>query len=484
MKFLPSSIDKDNIMLCNMMYNRGSQASDYKDSLDIVYKDLTTGEKVLHTITQPEIEIFFVKPEHRTFEHNKPYIEISKCDPVLTTIRNIPFVVAKDSGESGQRFVRDCIDRKDFRKMNEILRYYYVFGADMDAESYYRAQWLLNYDNEAVKPVTKAFLDIEVDTIDVSGFPRDGECPINAVSVVDGAGKAVYTFLLDNSERNPQIQEFKDNINDFIDELHEAFDESYGVLDYRIYMYTDERKMLKDLFKLINTLKRDFLLIWNMGFDIPYIISRSEVLGMDPSEIICHRDFKNPQCSFIKDTRNFQVANKTDRFVCSSYTKYVDQMILYAATRKGGKELRSNSLNNVARAELGDSKLDYSDEADIKTLPYANYRKFVMYNIKDTLLQFGIERRVCDVDDLYLSSYLNCCEYDKVFKQTYILKRRCYYEYLLMGFILGVNTNVFVTDDDGSSYSGAVNNCRFILNCGDKLVRSQLLNYNSDIMVA
>ena len=45
--------------------------------------------------------------------------------------------------------------------------------------------------------------------------------------------------------------------------------------------------------------------------------------------------------------------------------------------------LRSKKLNDVGMSELKDTKLDYSEEANIKTLPYVDYKKFVKYNIKD-----------------------------------------------------------------------------------------------------
>ncbi len=74
-----------------------------------------------------------------------------------------------------------------------------------------------------------------------------------------------HTFLLRN-DKNPQISEFEENIDEFIEDLHELFDETYGRLDYRIYMYDEENEigLIRDLFKLINTLKRDFLMVWNM----------------------------------------------------------------------------------------------------------------------------------------------------------------------------------------------------------------------------
>ena len=72
------------------------------------------------------------------------------------------------------------------------------------------------------------------------------------------------------------------------------------------------------------------------------------------------------------------------------------------------------------------------------------------------LLEYGIERKTNDLDNLYLRTYSNCTSYDKVFKQTYMLKRRAYYEYLLQGNVLGNNVNVFNNKDDGSSFTGAV----------------------------
>ena len=141
-------------------------------------------------------------------------------------------------------------------------------------------------------------------------------------------------------------------------------------------------------------------------------------LGMNPVEVMCHKDFKIQEAFFKKDLRNFMIANKGDYFKISSYTVYLDQMIVYASLRKGGSQLRSNALSYIAQVEIGDEKLDYSEDANIKTLPYVNYKKFVKYNIKDVLLQLGIERKTHDIDNVYLRSYTNVTAYSKVFRQT------------------------------------------------------------------
>lgn len=440
MQFL-KGVDKDNIMLVNLIYHKGGKHTEYTDYLDVIYKDLNTGEKFVKTIENPEIEIYFTKEEHRNYDYNKSFLELSQAEMHTCKYREVPFYIAKQAGDSHIKRIKQLIEMKNYAAIQNIHKYPYVFGSDYDIENWYRIQWVLNYDNDKPKPITKSFLDIEADTINVEGFPRGGECPINAISIVDEESKSCYTFLLEN-DKNPQIQEFKDNIESFIEELHVAFDESYGEFKYNIFMYDNEKKLLIDTFKLINTLKRDFLMIWNAGFDIPYIIARLKELGLDPIEVMCHKDFKIKELYYKKDYNNFAIANKGDYFTISSYTVFLDQMIVYAGLRKGQSELRSHNLNAIAEIEIKDNKLDYSEEADIKTLPYVNYKKFVMYNIKDVLLQYGIERKTHDIDNIYQRAYTNATCYQKIFKQTVFLKNRAYLEYYKQGLIIGNNVNI------------------------------------------
>lgn len=454
MEFLNSKVNKDNLMLLDIVYHAPRKENDRIDALDIVYKDIDTGEKHLKTIEEPDIEIYFTKDQYRDYTYTKSFTELDKCEKHTCKYKTLPWYIAKQAGDNYVNELKRMVESGRYRDIQKIHSYPYVFGSDLPIDMFYRVNWLLEYDNNGNRPLTKTYLDIEVDTINFSGFAKNGECPINAVTIIDEETNSVHTFLLNNPD-NPLIKELMDDIDGLIDELHTMFDEFYGVLDYRIYMYDDERDLIIDLFRLINTLKRDICLIWNMSFDIPYIIARAERLHLNPEDFMCHRDFKFKTCKFVHDTRNFDIANKGDCFKLSSYTKFIDQMILYAATRKGQSELRSHALNYVAQSELGDEKLDYSDEANIKTLPYKNYRKFVIYNIKDTLLQMGIEKKVNDVDGLYMRSYSNCVEMDKTFRQTVMLKGRAYYEYLLQGNILGNNINVINRDNKGG-FTGAV----------------------------
>lgn len=461
MEFL-EHLDKNNIMLVNTIYHNGNKGTEWKDYLDIIYKDLKTGEKHLETLECPEMEIYFTKEEARDYDFNKTFIELEDTEAHVAKYKDLPFYIAKQAGPDYLNFVKDKIQTRDRGAINNVHKYKYVFGSDYDIENWYRIQWYLTKHNEKEKPLTKQFLDIEVDSIDTEGFPGDGECPINAVTIVDEEDLVSYTFLLRN-DKNPQIEEFENSIEEFEADLHEAFDETYGEIDYKFYMYDEEDKLIIDMFKLINTLKRDFILIWNMGFDIPYVVARIKELGMNPVDVMCHKDFPIKEQYYKKDMKNFMVQSKSDFFKISSYTAYLDQMLLYAGLRKGQGELRSYALNAVARQEVGDEKLDYSEDANIKTLPYVDYKKFVMYNIKDVLLQLGIERKTRDIENVYQRAYSNATSYHKIFKQTVFLKNRAYLEYFKQGLIIGNNTNVSYgmdqytkQDGDDEKFDGAL----------------------------
>ena len=343
-----------------------------------------------------------------------------------------------------------------------------------------------------------------------TGFPNPVFDPIDLVTFIDITHNNSYTFILVNRKCNSNDKFKKDlykarheteeyylnNIEELKREAHEKFDESYPDMIYNFYFYKDEIKMLSHLFQLINQLKLDFVGVWNISFDIPYIINRIETLGYDPKEIMCHPDFPVKECYFKKDTINFAVKNKSDFFKISSYTVFFDQMIVYAAIRKGQQELRSNKLTYIAKREIGDEKLDYSEEGSLKTLGYRNWLMYVLYNIKDVLLQKGIEERTTDVYTYYFTSYQNITPYENEFKQTVKLRNVQYLFYLDNGMIPGQNVNAILyngkdnkekddEDEEDSKFEGAlVGNPLLIDNFGMKLFNhksNNIFRYSIDM---
>lgn len=501
------NINKENSMLLDIQYIKAKRKDNQPDYLYIIWKDLSTGEKHLQVVPEPAIDIYFEKPEVRNHIYNKNYEHLTNLDKKTVKYKDIIFAIAEDMGDAGRQKIQNCFTTGNYRGLQEMYIYPYVYGADYDIRAWYRYKWIEAFDNNKPKKITKGFLDIEVDSLEVTGMADPVFCPIDLVTVIDLTTQTSYTFSLigveckekdmsnmnaEQKDKEVKRREMYDNrlkqqeywsthVDELTEEAHKMFDESYPGMEYKFYFYKDERKMLVHLFQLINKLKLDFIGIWNISFDIPFIMERLSILGLDPADVMCHHDFPVKECWFKKDHINFQVKNKADFFHCSSYTIFFDQMIVYAAIRKGQQELRSNKLTYIAQKELKDEKLNYSEDGNIKTLSYNNFLKYVLYNIKDVLLQYGIEKKTSDVDTYYLTSYKNMTPYESEFKQTVKLRNVQYKSFMDQGLVPGENVNKFVynheekeDEDDGddkkTKFEGAlVGNPSLIDNFGVKM---------------
>ena len=160
--------------------------------------------------------------------------------------------------------------------------------------------------------------------------------------------------------------------------------------------------------------------------------------------------------------------------------------------------MKSVKLNAIGERELKDKKVEYPEESNIITFPYKDWILFWIYNIKDCLLQLGIERKTKDVITYYMRSHQNMTPYNKIFKETHLLRnvRETYFEQ--EGWVQGNNLNIIGdgiseeekafygveedSDDEKTSYKGAINaEPKWNDNVGMKIngVRSNNLFMNS-----
>lgn len=478
-----SSINPKTSMLLDVQYVRANRKENKPDCIYTIYKDLQTGKKHVIPMENPKIPIYFEKVDCIDHRYPVDYMYKKNCTQKICKYTEIPFEIAKAMGEPGKKFLENVFETKNYKSLRMLNTYPYVFGHDYDIRTFYRFSWKKNVSKDIIPDFTKGFMDIECDSFDVSGFPTPEKNPIDLVTVIDGKHKQSYTFALVNREYEPikdgtsymknmgerakkiyedkekyrkemyanrhqMEQEVLDDIDGFKEEIHREFDELFPGFEYNLYFYKDERQMLVHLFDMIHQISPDFMMVWNISFDIPYILNRMRALGLDPTDIICDAEFNNRVCYFKKDRKNFDIKNKSDHFEVSSKTVYVCQMENYAAIRKGREELRSFTLNYVARKELEDEKYDYSESGTIKTLAYTDYKKYILYNIKDVLLQYGIELCVEDIDSLYNKSYSNITPYENCYKQTVVLRNVQYDVYDEIDLIPGANINAILLQKD------------------------------------
>ena len=455
MSLIPGYPEGSDITILNTAYvgkRRDEDGKLEKDYLAIFFRDNKTAEKKCHIIEEPEYT-YYKTVDGLHCEHNLFFVEKEKVEPVTCKYSNLLKDIA--SHMDMDEYFYDNIKNGNPRENERLHRLSDVFMSDMNIEDYYRFLFGQQYTNNSFK-LNKAYLDIETDNKNMlSDFPEPGECPINAVSYLDERSGISYQLILDNGDCD-QVEVFKnemkqpgkmDELRNFIINAVGGWKKAkkYGVYDlkYQFLFFKDERELLITLFKLIHQTCPDILLIWNMAFDLTYVIARLERLGLDPAEVICDPRIKKKFLKFYVDERNKNEFGERGDFVLASmFTVWLDQMIQYASRRKGRGVAQSYKLDFIGTLVAGVKKLDYFHiTSNITLLPYLNFRVFSWYNIMDTIVQKCIEASTNDCEYIFTKCIVNNTRYQKGHRQSTYLANRFSKDFFGYGYIIGNNVN-------------------------------------------
>lgn len=433
-------------------------------NMTILFKDNLTGLKHHEVINKPKYN-FYVANDDVYVPHHLFFIEKEKVHEVSCECNKIEKTIAEITGQNNIYY--DNINNGN-SYANRIMHYHpRVFLSDMYPEDYYRFEFSKKYQNNTI-PVNKAFFDIEVDGINMIGdFPTPEDSPINAVCLINLANNQVYSYLLRNS-KNQSMVNFENNLGKAtFDKLKQTIIDKVGgykkfcrykldKLEYNVMFYDDEIQLIQDLFIGINTIEPDFLLAWNIAFDLPFIMNRIAYLGYNPADIICHPDFEFKEAMYYIDERHMDdPAQRGDFARISSNTIYLDQMIQFASRRKGQSAFKSMKLDDIGKAVAGIGKVDYHHICNnIVDLPYKDYETFWIYNVLDVIVQVCIESKTNDVDYIFGKCLANNTRYAKGHRQTVYLANRAAKSFYNMGYILGNNVNKANPKPD-SKFAGA-----------------------------
>ena len=455
---IPGYPEGSNLTILNTAYVGRKKTEDgkvTKDFIFILYKDCDTGAKKTHIIYEPLFTFYQLKPEYQVPDHNLSFIEREKVIPRTCKYSDLLRAIAEVT-ENTQFYMNNISDGNpnENRKLHTCPD---IFMSDMNIENYYRFLFSLSYKNEPFK-LAKGFMDIEADIKYSNGeFPEPGEVPINAIAYCDDAHNTVYQFLL-NDPNNPLVQQYKESFSkyDLLGDLKQFVINAvggykkavkYGVdkLEYKIVFFDDELEMIDKMFKVVKATTPDFVEFWNMAFDFDYIMARLEVLGVDPSSVICDERIKQSFLRFYVDERNKnEYAERGDFASLSSFTVFIDQMIQFASRRKGRGRYPSFRLDAIGETVAGVKKLDYSHITNsLGELPYLDFKTFSFYNVMDVIVQKCIEVSTQDLEYVFTKCLANNTVYPKAHRQSVYLANRFAKDYYDYGYIIGNNKNLW-----------------------------------------
>lgn len=452
--------DGSDLTILQTMYKRPRKNEEGKlepDVLTLVARDNITGKKIKEEIKNPTYD-YFMANDDVPIEHHLDYISIDDVHKITVPYKDLLKSIAENTNNLD--FFYENIKLGNRRENEKLHLNWRVFMSDMNIEDQYRFKFNNTYTNETYS-LSKAFLDIEVRTRHMKGdFPEPGECPIDAITIILEKENKVMTFLLRDKENVEKIKAFEDEYNsgkltkqlkEFVKDNVGGWKEEHrlGLNNFEYYMFfydeEEEINLIYDVFVVINNYKPDFVLAWNMSFDIPQIIQRIVNLGYNPEDIICPEDFKYKRVYYYIDERNKnEFAERCDYADISSYSVYIDQMIQFASRRKGQSAFQSFKLDYIGGEIAKVHKYDYHDICNnLSFLSMEDYKTYVFYNIMDTIVQKCIETKTGDVDYIFNKALENNTKYSKIHRQTVYLSNRAAKEYLYLGYIIGNNPNKF-----------------------------------------
>ena len=423
------------------------------EAFEVVYWDSIT-QQLEVKYEDPLVDIWFLKEEYRTNEYQIAYVEMDKCYPVYCKFSQIPKAIAQNCGGEWAEYYNANCRGNHYELSRHMCECPWVFKADFLPDVYFRLRWLHQYGNDVdLSKATFGLLDIETDVIDNTVNLRDitdVKQPVNAATVILPHQKIVAVLILGprpTQKLHPKFHKLLDkqisehewlmnNIEAFKNEIiNEDEDNKKYISDYdiRIHLfdYDKEINLIKTVFDYINKYRPWFLESWNAKFDHNYLMNRISYLGYDPHDIIIPKEFKSKQLWYSEDrSEKPSMKNSKDWFFTSTYSVYICQMKIFAGIRKSQQERRSYSLSSVGKDVAGIDKLTQTKSGTFRSFAYTDFLKFILYNVRDVVVQLAIELNVEDTKTLVGRSSTFLTQYSKCFQETHIVRnhREDFYE--------------------------------------------------------
>lgn len=417
--------------------------------------------------------------------YQMPQIEIKHAYRVFCKVSQIPKMIYEHAGnakmysEDGSHLID--MTYKEYYEQNSDALFYpefqkrmcqnpWSYKCDFQPDAYFRIRWLHEFtDTCDVSKVTAGFIDIEIDVIDYQpdlGNPYDVRTNVNAVTSIYPHDKIVYVDLLEPRKKlngkTPEEQKrfdelckqqqieydwIKSHQNEFIqmvlgnssngscpvridaDNDNLKYLDGYDVKllfwesDNKISFGGAEARLINSVYEHANKHRPMFVFAWNAPFDFNYLPNRAQWLGYDPIDIVVPQIFKSKEYRFSKDNSdNFSMKTNRDWFYASTYSQYLCQERLYAAIRKSQSEEPSYRLDAIGKKVAKIQKLTDSKSGIFREFAYTDYIKFILYNIRDVVVQVAIETKVNDAQTLYSRAYTFSTAYSKCFQETHIVR--------------------------------------------------------------
>ena len=440
----------------NCMYsfpnNRGKEK--IPDYILLVTKD-KNNKKHLTTIPNPEYSFYITNDtELSNKQHN--FIDINKCKKITCRYNNRYNEMAKAStSKETKQFYKRCIDSKDWKRLNQLHLQPEFHASDIDICDYYIARFLDENDYQKYNyGIDILAFDIEVDGSDYIGFPDEKEapCEVSMITAFDISRKRLYIFA--KKYDTDTFNEFYENkLKEDIEAIKNEYKEEFPDMKVIPKFFDKEILLIAYFFKLVNSIKPDYVLSWNLRFDFQTLLNRlikiCPAYKTMPEYVMCPEEFPVKYVKVKLDNSpnaETDYANRVDNFQIFGYSNWIDMMCLYAnITKPNGKE-DSYELDYIGEKITGKNKVDLADQGyNIKTVHLENYSLFYKYASVDSLLLGLIIKKTGFVELLHTIVTMTRTRPTKALKKTVSERNFGEYFYNISGYTISNNHSSLVS---------------------------------------
>jgi hypothetical protein len=110
-------------------------------------------------------------------------------------------------------------------------------------------------------------------------------------------------------------------------------------------------------------------------------------------------------------------------------------------------------LDYTGKVVAGIVKLSEKREGTFREWAYLDFITFLLYNVRDVVVQLAIENKVGDTRSVYSRSYMFATQYSKLFQETHIVRNERELFYEEHGYVQA--NRLLIPPDIDSHYKGA-----------------------------
>lgn len=291
-----------------------------------------------------------------------------------------PYIfVESNNAKDATSIFNTALKKKNFKNQFEKSKYIKESGVTRLFENLSPAQQFCidNFweHNESVEfsqyPLKVFFVDIETYSVDEFPSVETANHPVNIITIYDTLAKKFITWGIKPHAAKHDDMNF-------------------------IYCKT-EKEMFAKFISFIENDYPDVILGWNsILFDLPYLINRIRVLFDDETVARLSPMGRVYSRSLRGQFGREQIRWYIDGISCLDYLDIYKRFCMV---------LRENyKLNNIAKIELDESKVDYG-ETNLSGLADTDWDKFVEYNVQDVRLLVKLEEKLQYFQLLRMLSY-------------------------------------------------------------------------------